>query len=237
MYAGRIIERGSSNEIYRTPRHPYSYGLLNSFPLLHGPRQMLTGIVGFPPDLRQLPPGCPFHPRCAYVHEGCDRDRPELIVSPVAGDSTNHVVACSLYGGGAIPVQLGSARVHDEMTSVVSGANTSVSRGDAVLKVTDLQKFFPVHEHVARRVRRSANRMVRAVDGVSLELFAGEVTALVGESGSGKSTIGRVLAQLYRSTGGIRSRSRVRPSRSDVVVVSGPTCVKSRSFSRTPSAH
>ncbi len=56
MYAGRIVEHGRSEEIYRTPRHPYSYGLLNSFPLLHGPRQSLTGIVGFPPDMRSLPP-------------------------------------------------------------------------------------------------------------------------------------------------------------------------------------
>lgn len=202
MYAGRIIERGSSNEIYRTPRHPYSYGLLNSFPLLHGPRQMLTGIVGFPPDLRQLPGGCPFHPRCAYAHDGCDRDRPELVVSPVAGDSSSHVVACSLYDGGTIPEQLGSVRVHDKMTSITTSADMSDPPCEAVLKVTDLQKYFPVHQRVARRVRRSPNRVVRAVDGVSLELFAGEVTALVGESGSGKSTIGRVLAQLYRATGG-----------------------------------
>jgi peptide/nickel transport system ATP-binding protein len=202
MYAGRIIERGSSNEIYRTPRHPYSYGLLNSFPLLHGPRQMLTGIVGFPPDLRQLPEGCPFHPRCAHVHEGCDLHRPELIVSPVVGDSPNHVVACSLYDGRAIPVQLGSARVHDELTSVAASVDLSEPPGDAVLKVSELQKFFPVHQQVARRVRRAPNRVVRAVDGVSLELFAGRVTALVGESGSGKSTIGRVLAHLYRATGG-----------------------------------
>jgi peptide/nickel transport system ATP-binding protein len=202
MYAGRIIERGTSSEIYRTPRHPYSYGLLNSFPLLHGPRQMLTGIVGFPPDLRQLPPGCPFNPRCSFVHEGCDRDRPALKPSPVAGDAANHFVACSLYEGGAVPVQLGSARVHDEATSIVASAPALGPVGEPVMRVCDLQKFFPVHQHVARRLRRTKSRMVRAVDGVSLELYAGKVTALVGESGSGKSTIGRVLAQLYRSSGG-----------------------------------
>ena len=201
MYAGRIIERGSSNEMYRTPRHPYSYGLLNSFPLLHGPRQMLTGIVGFPPDLRQLPSGCPFHPRCAFVHEGCDVRRPELVVSPVAGDSPNHAVACSLYEGGAIPVQLRSARVHDDTTSIHTSTSSS-SSDEPVLKVTHLKKYFPVHQPVARRVRRDPVRIVRAVDDVSLELFAGQVTALVGESGSGKSTIGRVLSQLYRATGG-----------------------------------
>ncbi len=202
MYAGRIIERGDSNEIYRTPRHPYSYGLLNSFPLLHGPRQMLTGIVGFPPDLRQLPPGCPFNPRCSFAHEGCDTLRPELGVSPVAGDSPNHFVACSLYEGGAIPVQLSSARVHDEVTTIVGAPRPSVDAEEPVLRVTNLQKHFPVHQRISRRLRTTDSRMVKAVDGVSLDLFAGQVTALVGESGSGKSTIGRVLAQLYKATDG-----------------------------------
>ena len=202
MYAGRIIESGESNEIYRTPRHPYSYGLLNSFPLLHGPRQMLTGIVGFPPDLRLLPSGCPFNPRCAYVHEGCDQVRPILRVSPVPGDAAEHMVACSLYEGGLVPEQLGKARVHDDV--IVADASPLESRGEAapVLEVKDLQKFFPVHRKGPRRTQTGAKRVVRAVDGVSLELYAGKVTALVGESGSGKSTIGRVLAHLYKASGG-----------------------------------
>ena len=202
MYAGRIIESGESNEIYRTPRHPYSYGLLNSFPLLHGPRQMLTGIVGFPPDLRQLPSGCPFNPRCSFVHEGCTEFRPDLMASPVVGDAPSHFVACSLYTGGAIPIQLTSARVHDEKTSIVASAQPSKSVDEPVLQVTNLEKHFPVHQRMSRRFKNTDNRVVRAVDGVSLELFAGQVTALVGESGSGKSTIGRVLAQLYKATDG-----------------------------------
>ena len=202
MYAGRIIESGESNEIYRTPRHPYSYGLLNSFPLLHGPRQMLTGIVGFPPDLRQLPSGCPFNPRCSFVHEGCTEFRPDLMASPVVGDAASPSVACSLYTGGAIPIQLTSARVHDEKTSIVASAQPSKSVDEPVLQVTNLEKHFPVHQRMSRRFKNTDNRVVRAVDGVSLELFAGQVTALVGESGSGKSTIGRVLAQLYKATDG-----------------------------------
>jgi peptide/nickel transport system ATP-binding protein len=202
MYAGRIIESGDSNEMYRTPRHPYSYGLLNSFPLLHGPRQMLTGIVGFPPDLRQLPSGCPFNPRCSFVHEGCTDIRPNLMASPVEGDAPNHFVACSLYEGGAIPVQLSSARVHDEVTSIVASPRSSTPVGEPVLQVTNLRKYFPVRRQMSRRLRNTDNRVVRAVDGVSLELYAGQVTALVGESGSGKSTIGRLLAQLYKATDG-----------------------------------
>src|SRR6202012_3990718 len=64
MYAGRIVERAAAKALFRAPRHPYTLGLLSSFPALHGPRQRLTGIPGSPPDLRRLPTGCVFHPRC-----------------------------------------------------------------------------------------------------------------------------------------------------------------------------
>jgi peptide/nickel transport system ATP-binding protein len=200
MYAGRIVEHAKSEEIYRTPRHPYSYGLLNSFPLLHGPRQALTGIVGFPPDMRALPPGCPFHPRCGFVHEGCDRLLPPLRTSPITEDSPEHEVACSLYDGGAVPEQLGKARAQVAEASDKAPASTDQTGTEPVLAVKGLQKFFPVHQGPRRT--ETVRRVVRAVDGVSLELYAGKVTALVGESGSGKSTIGRVLSQLYKATGG-----------------------------------
>ena len=198
MYAGRTVEHAASDEIYRTPRHPYSYGLLNSFPLLHGPRQTLTGIVGFPPDMRAVPRGCPFHPRCGFVHEGCDRLLPPLRISSVPGDSPEHVVACSLYDGGAVPEQLGKARA--QVAEGIDATEPVQATELPVLAVKGLQKFFPVHQGPRRA--QSVRRVVRAVDGVSLELFAGKVTALVGESGSGKSTIGRVLSQLYKATGG-----------------------------------
>jgi peptide/nickel transport system ATP-binding protein len=111
------------------------------------------------------------------------------------------MVACSLYEGGAIPKQLGSARVHDDVVAT-GGVAGDRSSEVPVLEAVDLQKFFPLHQRGPRRTQTGSKRVVRAVDGVSLELYAGKVTALVGESGSGKSTIGRVLAQIYRATGG-----------------------------------
>jgi len=103
MYAGRLVELAPAGELYRLPRHPYSHGLLNSFPALHGPQSGRTGIPGSPPDLRAVPDGCPFHPRCRWVHEPCRRLVPALTLSPVAADSHGHKVACHLYGAGRPP--------------------------------------------------------------------------------------------------------------------------------------
>jgi peptide/nickel transport system ATP-binding protein len=97
MYAGRVVEAAPAHELYTSPRHPYSFGLLNSSPRLHGTRRELTGISGSPPDLRDQPGGCPFHPRCAYAMPECTTTDPPLAPSPVDPDSERHQVACLLY--------------------------------------------------------------------------------------------------------------------------------------------
>ncbi|WP_199441957.1 ABC transporter ATP-binding protein [Umezawaea beigongshangensis] len=79
VYAGRVVEQAPAREIYRAAAHPYSRGLLNSFPALHGERRPLTGIPGSPPDLRHVPSGCPFHPRCPSAFDPCDQDTPALV--------------------------------------------------------------------------------------------------------------------------------------------------------------
>lgn len=78
MYAGRIVEYGPALSINARPTHPYTLGLLQSFPDMLGPRRDLHGIPGSPPDLRLELPGCPFAPRCRYVFEPCTRDDPRL---------------------------------------------------------------------------------------------------------------------------------------------------------------
>jgi peptide/nickel transport system ATP-binding protein len=97
MYAGKVVELAPAAELYRSPRHPYSQGLLGSFPELQGPRRALTGITGSPPDLRALPGGCPFHPRCAFADPACAVRAPQLLPSPVPGDSPGRLVSCLLY--------------------------------------------------------------------------------------------------------------------------------------------
>ncbi|GAA3429016.1 ABC transporter ATP-binding protein [Streptosporangium sandarakinum] len=78
MYAGRVVETGTAKALHRAPRHPYTLGLLRSFPRLRGPREELLGIPGVPPDLRSPPPGCAFHPRCAMAVAECSESLPVL---------------------------------------------------------------------------------------------------------------------------------------------------------------
>jgi peptide/nickel transport system ATP-binding protein len=78
MYGGRVVEEAPAAEIYRAAKHPYSQGLLGSFPALRGPRRELRGIPGSPPDLRSMPAGCPFHPRCPHAMDVCGERMPSL---------------------------------------------------------------------------------------------------------------------------------------------------------------
>ena len=79
MYAGKIIETGSSTEIYHNPKHPYTVGLLNSVPRLDEAIKIkLDPIDGLPPDLVDLPEGCSFAPRCRFTYDRCTQETPQL---------------------------------------------------------------------------------------------------------------------------------------------------------------
>src|SRR6202522_4559169 len=97
MYAGQLMESGTAEEILREPAHPYTKGLLNSFPSLRRPRRELAGIPGSPPDLRNLPPGCPFLARCSEGSEVCAGI--DMALQPVVGSpDVGHVTACPVVG-------------------------------------------------------------------------------------------------------------------------------------------
>lgn len=95
MYAGRVVELATRDELKQHPRHPYSYGMLNSFPTIRGERRHMTGIPGSPPDLRTIPPGCSFHPRCPLVFAPCQTDLP--LLRPATDPSDGQQAACHLY--------------------------------------------------------------------------------------------------------------------------------------------
>ena len=97
MYAGKIVEKAPARALFRAPRHPYTQGLLSSFPSLHGPRVAMTGIPGSPPDLRHVPSGCAFHPRCPYAMPECITDVP--VALPLSDPRGHREVACWLHDG------------------------------------------------------------------------------------------------------------------------------------------
>jgi len=97
MYAGQIDELGATRTIFDRPLHPYTQGLLEAFPSIHGPRVPLRGIPGNPPDLAMIPTGCRFHPRCPYAVERCTAIAPDLY--PVDGD----LVRCLRRQDGTLP--------------------------------------------------------------------------------------------------------------------------------------
>jgi oligopeptide/dipeptide ABC transporter ATP-binding protein len=90
MYAGKAVETGSVEDIYYSPRMPYTLGLLGSLPRLDAEDEALTPIKGAPPSLLNLPPGCPFTPRCPMARQHCEEEEPAL--RPVEGAS--HKAAC-----------------------------------------------------------------------------------------------------------------------------------------------
>jgi oligopeptide/dipeptide ABC transporter ATP-binding protein len=90
MYAGKLVETGTTEDVFYRPRMPYTLGLLGSLPRLdRGAQERLTPIQGSPPSLLNLPPGCPFTPRCPLAQEVCDREEPDLL--PV---QAGHSAAC-----------------------------------------------------------------------------------------------------------------------------------------------
>ena len=80
MYAGRIVEQGPSHDVFEAPAHPYTRALTGAFPVIGDPafRMQPAGLPGDPPDPRELPTGCPFHPRCPVAVEACPSTPVEL---------------------------------------------------------------------------------------------------------------------------------------------------------------
>jgi len=93
MYAGRVVERGTAEDIFENPQHPYTKGLIDSVPRLdRRNRERLFSIPGQPPNVIDLPPCCPFFPRCSEAAERCKTAYPEEI--KIDGTGNIHTVAC-----------------------------------------------------------------------------------------------------------------------------------------------
>ena len=189
MYAGRIMETGRAADLYRSTRHPYTSGLLRSIPRLdRPPATRLAEIPGSPLRVSEKLSGCPFHGRCPLVGEGCQAGIPDLVEVGGAG----HESACIHHD------MMGPSSSLWPEGSAGGGQRSRQEADELVISVRGLRVHFPI----SRGLTRSRRAVVRAVDGLDLDIGRGRTVGVVGESGCGKTTLGRALVALVRPTAG-----------------------------------
>ncbi|MCV9967622.1 ABC transporter ATP-binding protein [Pararhizobium sp. BT-229] len=179
MYAGKIVESGTTRQVLETPRHRYTEGLLAAVPRLDVPRRArLQSIPGQPPSPRNFPQGCAFHPRCPVATEAC-QSQPALS----ATDSGQRYACFHPAVAWQATAPAGPA---------LAPADDRVASSLPVLQVRGLAKDF----HLKR------GGTVRAIQGIDLYVPEGGTLGLVGESGCGKTTVARTLLRLQDASAG-----------------------------------
>lgn len=188
MYGGRILEKGESRDLYGDARHPYTSGLLHSIPRTDTAlTEWLPEIPGTPRPITEQLSDCPFVSRCPLGDASCTGALPELTRIGNPG----HFSACVHHDA--------TVDTDELWPSVEHGVGDDPELPDhPTITIEDLKVHFPVH----RGGRRNRKTTVRAVDGVTLDVYAGRTLGVVGESGCGKSTLGLTLVGLNEITEG-----------------------------------
>ena len=193
MYAARMAEQGAAADVFAKPLHPYTAGLLRSVPRLDQPRGLkLETIDGLPPNLLDAQPGCRFAPRCPAQQPACTQAPPPLIEA-----EPHHYSACVRAQELA---RVGPAGLGLQSANPQLPAAKQLDLSQPVLRAHELRTYFEVGAGMQMFSRQRLQ--VRAVDGLSFEVFRGETLGLVGESGCGKTTVGRTLLRLEQATSG-----------------------------------
>jgi len=195
MYAGEMVERGTVEDIYKRPQHPYTQGLMRCVPRLGADKasSILYPIRGRVPPPNNRPSGCIFAPRCDYVEDRCRRERPKLRQLP-----SGTWVRCH-FAEEIDPAQWQPSE--DLALPTVSGNGEKAA--ETILELHDLKKYYEVQGGSIRDVFGMGEpRYVKAVENASFKVEKGRTLGVVGESGCGKSTLIKTIIGLEDATSG-----------------------------------
>ena len=197
MYAGNVIETGTTMDIFDAPGHPYTKGLLKAVPRLDNTDRRLTPIDGVPPSPANRRKGCQFLDRCRYAGERCRSDE----MPPMRELGPGHLAACWLT-----PEEQSELEKEHEEEIV----NKAVPEEDIVLKVRDLCVSFPVRKGLLMR----KTGQLDVLQNISFDLHRRETLGLVGESGCGKTTTAKAVLKLLDE-----ARGRVELNGQDILSI------------------